>query len=247
MLLKSQVKYIQSLGQKKFRDEEGAFIAEGPKIVNEILKESSAELIKVFALKEWISQHQDLIKRFEPHRIVEIPLHQLERLSGFSAPNQVLAVFRKPRFTQRSFHKRISLALDNIQDPGNLGTIIRIADWFGLSEIICSEGCADAFNPKAIQASMGSIVRIQVIYKNLKTFFQENHDIEKFATLPDGPSIQNMKLPGEAIILIGNESQGISPDLLQLCRYKVSIPRHGQAESLNAAVASGIILSQFIR
>jgi TrmH family RNA methyltransferase len=247
MLLKSQVKYIQSLGQKKFRDEEGAFVAEGPKIVNELLKESTVELIEIFALEEWIVQHQDLLHKFEPRRIVEIPLHQLERISGLSTPNQVLAIFKKPPFIQHSVQKKISVALENIQDPGNLGTIIRIADWFGLSEIICSEGSADAFNPKTIQASMGSMIRIQVTYKDLTKFFEENQKIEKFATLTDGPSIFEIKPPQEAIILIGNESQGISPGLLQFCQSRISIPRKGHAESLNAAIAAGIILSHFIR
>jgi RNA methyltransferase, TrmH family len=246
MLLKSQVKYIQSLGQKKFRDTEGAFIAEGPKIVNEILKESTAEPIEIFALKEWITNHRELLDKSEPHRITEIPSHQLERLSGLSTPNQVLGIFRKPRFIKHSISKKISLALENIQDPGNLGTIIRIADWFGLSEIFCSESSADAFNPKTIQASMGSIARIQVHYKNLTEFFQENEAIEKFATLPEGPGMFEIKPPKEAIILIGNESQGISSGLLSFCRNRISIPRKGHAESLNAAIATGIILSHFV-
>jgi len=247
MLLKSQVKYIQSLGQKKFRDDEGAFIAEGPKIVKELLMEPHAELIGIFALKDWIAEHQNIVGRYEPRRIVEISPHQLERISGLSTPNQVLAVFRKPPFIQHPINKRITLVLENIQDPGNLGTIIRIADWFGLPEIICSEGSADAFNPKAIQASMGSAMRIQVAYYDLTRFFQENQDIEKFATLPDGPSMFEIKTPKEAIILIGNESQGISQGLLSCCRNRISIPRRGHAESLNAAVAAGIILSYFMR
>jgi TrmH family RNA methyltransferase len=247
MLLKSQVKYIQSLGQKKFRDDEGAFVAEGPKIVNEILKESKAELIEIFALKEWIINHQQLLHRFEPQRVTEIPSHQLERLSSLSTPNQVLAIFKKPKAVNRSIQKKISLVLENIQDPGNLGTIIRIADWFGLSEIFCSEASADAYNSKTIQASMGSISRVQVHYQNLTRFFQENPSIEKFATLPEGPSMHDIKPPREGIILIGNESQGISDGLLKLCRSRITIPRKGEAESLNAAIAAGIILSHFIR
>jgi TrmH family RNA methyltransferase len=247
MLLKSQVKYIQSLGQKKFRDKEGIFIAEGPKIVNELLNEASTELIELYAVKEWIIQNQDKIDRFPPRRVVEIPLHQLERLSALSSPNQVLGLFKKPAFPNRSTHGKINLALENIQDPGNLGTIIRIADWFGLTEIICSEDCADAFNPKTIQASMGSIGRIQVSYKDLKKFFQETTEIEKYATLPDAPSMFELKPLREAIILIGNESHGIGSELLKLCRHRISIPRKGAAESLNAAVATGIILSHFIQ
>lgn len=246
MLLKSQVKYIQSLGQKKFRDTAGAFIAEGPKIVNELLKESTAELIEIFALKEWITNNLELLNKSEHHRITEIPPHQLERLSGLSTPNQVLAIFKKPRFAKHSISKKISLALENIQDPGNLGTIIRIADWFGLSEIFCSESSADAFNPKTIQASMGSISRIQVHYKNLAEFFQENESIEKFATMPEGSSMFEIKPPKECIILIGNESQGISAGLLSFCRNRITIPRKGHAESLNAAIAAGIVLSHFV-
>jgi TrmH family RNA methyltransferase len=247
MLLKSQVKYIQSLGQKKFRDEEGAFVAEGPKIVNEILKELNTELIEIFALKEWISNHQQLLQRYEPRRITEIPSHQLQRLSTLSTPNQVLAIFRKPKPVKHSMQQKISLVLENIQDPGNLGTIIRIADWFGLAEIFCSEGSADAYNSKTIQASMGSISRVQVHYHDLAKFFQENPSIEKFATLPEGPSMFDVKPPREAIILIGNESQGISDGLLHFCRSRITIPRKGHAESLNAAIAAGIILSHFIR
>ncbi|HLK31432.1 MAG TPA: TrmH family RNA methyltransferase, partial [Puia sp.] len=159
MLTKSQAKYIQSLSQKKFRDEEHAFVAEGPKIINELLDAGNVELIQLFALKDWESR-----KEIAMNIISE---KELERISFLQTPNEVLGIFKKPVFGKHDFSGKISLMLDGIQDPGNLGTIIRTSDWFGIDNIICSKDSADVFNPKVVQSTMGSIARVQVIYEDI--------------------------------------------------------------------------------
>src|SRR5258708_1949532 len=156
MVTKSQVKYIQSLGHKKFRDEEGVFVAEGPKIVNELLLSDGISAVDIFAIGEWIQSNHALVTALSPEQVHELEAFQLEKISGLTTPNQVVGVFRKPIFAEPLLKNKISLLLDDIQDPGNLGTIIRIADWFGVEHIFCSEYCADAFNPKTVQASMAS-------------------------------------------------------------------------------------------
>src|ERR1700730_13882557 len=161
MLVKSKVKYIQSLGQKKFREEEQVFIAEGPKIINELLAAKNIPLVSLFALQEWIDSNQSAIKVLESGLVELIEEHDLERISFLSTPNQVLGVFRRPVFPPMELNGRITLLLDNIQDPGNLGTILRIADWFGVQRIICSETTTDIFNPKTVQSTMGSIGRVK--------------------------------------------------------------------------------------
>lgn len=240
MIVKSQVKYIQSLGHKKLRDEEGVFIAEGPKLVNELLNAPNLSLVNLFAVEEWIKSIR--LPNIE-NEVIELSQSELERISFLTTPNQVLGIFRKPSFPDIKIKGKISLVLDNIQDPGNLGTIVRLADWFGVQQIICSEDSADVFNPKVVQATMGSISRIQVSYRLLTDFLEQHHDILRYAAMLEGEDITTMNPLGEGIIVIGNESRGINPDLLKMIDHKITIPKKGQAESLNAAVAAGILLS----
>ena len=247
MLLKSQIKYIQSLGQKKFRDAENVFVAEGPKIVNELLNGSGTPLVTLFAVREWIDLNPQWVQTYGSRQLIEIAQHELERLSGLSTPNMVLGLFQKPGFASSSFSKKITLVLDKIQDPGNLGTIIRIADWFGLNQIICSKESADAYNAKTVQASMGSIGRVSVLYEDLLTFLKAHDQIPRYATVLGGSNLFTMEPLQEGMILIGNESQGLDPELVRICKHQLSIPKKGQAESLNAAIATGIILSHLIR
>jgi TrmH family RNA methyltransferase len=240
MLIKSQVKYIQSLSHKKLRDSEAVFVAEGPKLINELLSAPNVPLQQLFAVKEWIAEQPAAITA----TVTEVTPSELERISLLQTPNQVLGIFKKPVFDANSQVKnKISLMLDTIQDPGNLGTIIRCADWFGIAQVICSTDCADAFNPKVVQASMGSIARVQVTYSSLTQYLTAHANIPTYAAVLNGTDIRQQGPLPEGIIIIGNESKGISEPVLALCRHRITIPRAGQAESLNAAVATGILLS----
>jgi TrmH family RNA methyltransferase len=242
MLVNSQVKYIQSLGQKKYRDEEGVFVAEGPKLVKELI-ESHVELTRVYALNEWIEENKDLLKSVNVTAINET---ELERTSQLKTPNKVIAIVKKFEVNEPGIKERISLVLDTIRDPGNLGTIIRIADWFGISQIICSTDCADMYNSKVVQATMGSIARVNVFYTDLPVWLTQRSDVRIYAAMLEGKDVTKMSTIKEGLIIIGNESTGIDKEVLQYSNEKISIPRKGSAESLNAAVATGIILSHLV-
>jgi TrmH family RNA methyltransferase len=243
MITKLQVKYIQSLGQKKFRDEEGVFVAEGPKIINELLAASPAALMVLYATSQWMQANAGLIKNIATDKAVEIKDHELERISFLQTPHEVLAVFKKPEVLPLDFSQTLSLMLDGIQDPGNMGTIIRIADWFGIRNIICSTDCADAFAPKVVQSTMGSIVRVQLYYTDLTELVKKTKGLQLYAAALNGENLNGIAPIKEGVIVIGNESKGIHAALLVCCQNRITIPRIGHAESLNAAVATGIILS----
>ena len=241
MLSKMQLKYIQSLGQKKSRDEEGLFIAEGPKIVDEFLKHSTGAIKQVYALRNWVDENKEKIGNIELHEIDET---ELGRISQLKTPNQVLAIVKKfESNASAELKNKITLALDTIQDPGNMGTIIRIADWFGIRNIICSKDSADVYNPKVVQATMGSIARVNIIYTDLQKWLSENKSTGIYATAVSGKPVNAIGKLKEGIIIVGNESKGVHDEILAAANEKISIPRIGNAESLNAAVATGIILS----
>ena len=241
MITKNQVKYIQSLGQKKSRDIENRFIAEGPKLVNELLIAENCRIVQLLALKEWIDENPNA---GNPREVIEISEEELEKISQLTTPNQVLAVIEKIQWKNDPEIKgNVSLALDTIQDPGNMGTIIRLADWFGIKNIFCSTDCADVYNPKVVQASMGSISRVRVEYTDIFLFLMENNDVRIYAAVLNGKDITKVDKINEGIIVIGNESKGINAEMLKLSNVQITIPGKGKAESLNAAVATGIILS----
>lgn len=244
MITKNQVKYIQSLGQKKSRDEENCFIAEGPKIVNELLTASNCKIVQLYALKEWIDEQANA----KDHAgIIEVSAGELEKISQLTTPNQVLAVIEKIQWIDEPGIKgTISLALDTIQDPGNMGTIIRLADWFGVKTIFCSTDCADVYNPKVVQASMGSISRVRVEYTDILSLLEENKEVHIYAAVLNGRDITKMEKINEGIIVVGNESKGIHEGILKLANIQITIPGKGKAESLNAGVATGIILSYLV-
>ncbi|MBL7722480.1 MAG: RNA methyltransferase [Chitinophagaceae bacterium] len=243
MLVKSKAKYIQSLGQKKFRQQEGVFIAEGPKLVNELLTEHSGSVLEVFAIKNWIEANGRLATNCD---LTEITEGELEKISQLTTPNQVLAIIKQSTPIKPVAEKeKFILVLDGIQDPGNLGTIIRIADWFGVQHIVCSEDSADSYNPKVVQSTMGSIGRVNVFYTSLTKWLGEQQDARIYAAVLEGQDITRMQQPGGGLIVIGNESKGISEEVLRFCNVSITIPQKGKAESLNAAVATGIILSHF--
>jgi TrmH family RNA methyltransferase len=239
MLVKSRVKYIQSLGQKKHRDNEGIFIAEGPKIVAELLSTGRAFIQQMYAVKEWLQEHQHEVNGIEA---IEITEDELGKISQLATPNQVIAIVKQFDGPSIDTKDTLTLVLDAIQDPGNLGTIIRIADWFGIRQIVCSKDCADLYNPKVIQSTMGSVARIKIVYTDLPGWLSQQK-VPVYAAALEGQDITTMKKLEEGIIIIGNESKGISPEVMELAGEKITITRKGQAESLNAAVATGIILS----
>jgi TrmH family RNA methyltransferase len=243
MIVKSKVKYINSLGDKKLRDADKVFIAEGPKIINELLGEPSIEPKEIFALKDWIQEHTN-----PSLPITEIDDILLGRLSFLSTPNKVIGLFSMPERRPLSLKNKVSIVADGIQDPGNLGTIVRCADWFGVRQVICSKDCADIFNPKAVQSTMGSIARVNVYYEDLNTVLTQNRDnIKIYAATLNGSDIKKIEPVAEGVIIIGNESKGISDNLLSLAHEKITISKKGKAESLNAAVATGIILSHLLQ
>lgn len=240
MLGKQKAKYIQSLGQKKVRDEERLFVAEGMKIVGELLHTNKPLISHLYAEEEWIATHQALLSGVE---YTSVTADELGKISQLSTPNKVLAIVKKIPLQKIQTKGKLLLGLDTIQDPGNLGTIIRIADWFGIQNIICSTDCADMYNPKTIQSTMGSFLRVNILYTNLAEWLSDNKELQVYAALLDGQDVGTMKKINEGIIIIGNESKGISDTILEHINVKVTIPKKGNAESLNAAVATGIILS----
>jgi RNA methyltransferase, TrmH family len=202
----------------------------------------------ICAEKNWLLENKLLLKNINPENIFETDDHWLKSISLLKTPNQVLGVFyKKSSSAIKDFSNKISLMLDDLQDPGNLGTIIRIADWFAIENIICSENSVDCYNPKVVQSSMGSLSRVNVFYTNLLSFIEKNKKIDVYATTLSGNSIFKLAKINEGIILLGNESKGIKEDLLKLASQQITIPKIGHAESLNAAVAAGIMLSQILK
>ena len=247
MLTKSQVKYIQSLNEKKFRQEYGVFAAEGPKIVNELLASAAIEPVTLYATPAWWQQNMAIRNKLPFAQVYELNESELERISFLTTPHQVLGIFRQPDFGPHiSLENTITLLLDGIQDPGNLGTIIRIADWFGLSQIIASKDSVDAYNPKVVQSTMGSIARVKIVYEDIESFIESHGDVSLYASTLHGKPISAVGKVKEAMLIIGNESKGISSAIIRLASEQVTIPKYGHAESLNAAVALGIILSHVV-
>jgi RNA methyltransferase, TrmH family len=253
LITKSQVKYIQSLGHKKFRDAEGVFVVEGPKITGELLLAPNMRLRAAYGLREWIAALPASLRGTIDERvsglsggaqgIIVIGPAELQRLSALTTPNQVVAVFEKPVFPEPLWTTGLYLVLDGLQDPGNLGTIVRLADWFGVDGVLCSADSADVFNPKAVQSTMASVSRVPVWYGEVEPVIRSAAGMPVWAALLQGESVYGQSRIRRGFIVIGNESKGIGPSLQQLATHRITIPRIGQAESLNAAVATGIILS----
>src|SRR5262250_2198239 len=180
MISKSQVKYIQSLGQKKYRDEEQVFVAEGPRLVSDLLKSENVVVTHLYAVGDLLADNSKLLNGIHT---IEVLDRDLESISQLKTPNRVVAIVKKFENKEPVVRGHISLVLDTIQDPGNLGTIIRIADWFGVNQIVCSHDCADAYNPKVVQATMGSIARVKVFYTDLPSWLKQQKDIRKYAAV----------------------------------------------------------------
>ncbi len=240
MLSKNEIKYIQSLYHKKQRLQEGLFIAEGPRLLSELLV-SHYTIKKIYAVADWVQQNPSLVQE-----IIVVDEAELQRISNLQTANQVLAIVQQKTQSQSPiFTDKICLVLDGIQDPGNLGTIIRIADWFGISQIICSHDTVELYNPKVVQSTMGSFIRTQVWYADLATILS-TATVPIFGALLQGKSIYEITKPTEGILVIGSEGNGISEAILPIITHPITIPKIGGAESLNAAVATGIIVSHLV-
>ena len=242
MITKSDVKYIQSLSHKKFREEEGTFVVEGVKMVNELMDEFPAYILHVYALQRWLDQHPGCNLLSCP--VTVISDHELEKISYLKTANEVLCLVKIPVLQVEDKNiTGLTVLLDQIQDPGNLGTIIRTCDWFGIKHIICSEDTVDAYNPKTVQSAKGSLLRVDIAYTDLCAYLRRTTDVPIYAAILGGESIYKVKFNHPAVLIIGNEANGISERVLQFATQKISIPKMGKAESLNAAVASAIIIS----
>lgn len=240
MLSKNEVKYIQSLFHKKTRDKEQLFIVEGTKLADEFIT-NEWQYKKIYATKEWLAKNN------HTRDAMEVSEAELKKISQLTTPHEVLLIAeKKPVVENFIFTGKITVVLDGVQDPGNLGTIIRICDWFGVNQIIASEDTADQYNAKVVQASMGSIMRVNVLYMSISEAIKEA-TVTVYGTALSGNNIFSMQSLNEGIIVVGNESKGIREPLLSMLNETITIPKKGQAESLNAAVATGIILAQLTR
>lgn len=249
MLSKSKIKLVQSLCQKKYRDELAVFFAEGHKIVTDLLPYFDCQLL--IAEKDWLSNN-NLNGRIA--EFVEAEKAELKKISQLKTPSPVLAIFKKANHsqTEKPYLSHLCLALDEIQDPGNVGTILRIADWFGIETVYCSKGCADIYNPKTIQATMGAIARVKVIEVNLAEFLSQlPKDIPIYGSSLTGKIIYTEPLSKNGIIIMGNEGNGISKEIEGLLTKQLYIPNFpiGRicSDSLNVATATAIICSEFRR
>lgn len=246
MLSASQIKYIKSLSQQKFRKRHEKFIIEGEKMVAELMS-SGFEVEAVYAVDDWL-KNAERLPVSKPSLMHRVSPSELGRISNLKTPNKALAVVHIPAFTLgKEVFDDLTLALDCISDPGNLGTIIRIADWFGIRHILCSHNTVDLFNPKVVQATMGSLFRVKVHYVDLEEIITKMAaGVPVFAATLEGENIYAQKLPKKAVIIVGNESHGISERLIGLVDRRLTIPSAaGSAESLNASIATAIICSEF--
>ena len=247
MLSKNQIKFIKSLAQKKHRDESVCFLAEGNKLVADLLPHFDCDLL--FCESSWLATQGDI----NASQIEIANAGDIDKVSLLKNPQQVLAVFRQPQYELNieELSEKLSLVLDCIQDPGNLGTIIRIADWFGIENIICSSDTADLYNSKTVQATMGALARVKVHYTDLAVFLKEISFLPVYGTYLDGTDIYTKKLSNKGFIIMGNEGNGISPEIEQFINEKLYIPNYPDnrdtSESLNVAVATAITCAEFRR
>jgi len=252
MLSKNKIKLIQSLNRKKERDESGFFLVEGNKMVEEALR-SEYQIETLVCTAQFADQHPEI--RSKAKELIEADRDSIQKASLLQNPQEALAIVLQPEMNtpQLNLNTELCLALDFIQDPGNLGTILRIADWFGIRTVICSENTVDVFNPKVVQASMGAIFRIKTSYTNLESFLSEasKSQIPVYGTFMDGNNIYTESLTKNGIVVLGNEGNGISNSIASLVTQRIAIPTFStnpnKAESLNVAIAASICCSEFRR
>jgi TrmH family RNA methyltransferase len=237
---KNQLKLITSLSQKKYRQKHHLFIAEGVKVLNELLN-STFEIETLFCT-------DDFEVAISEKKIVRISETELKKVSTLKSPNKALGLFKIPK-EKALQNSGLTIALDAINDPGNLGTIIRLCDWFGITQLVCSKDTVDCYNQKVVQASMGSLTRVSIHYTDLENYITKSN-LDTFIADMDGKNVYKTKLPKEGILIMGNEANGVSEEIKSLLQYKISIPRFGETqetESLNVATATAILLSEFKR
>ena len=237
---KKQFKLINSLSQKKYREKHGLFVAEGVKVVHELLQ-SPLEVMQLFVVNDYeIVNNEDLITR--------ISEADLKKISKLRSPNKLLGIFKIPKKSDQQ-KTGLIVALDEVNDPGNLGTIIRLCDWFGIQQLICSTTTVDCYNQKVVQASMGSLSRVFVTYLSLPDFLS-NTKLPTFIADMNGDNVYDSLLPKEGVLVMGNEANGVSNEIRSIVKHKISIPQFGETqktESLNVATATAILLSEFKR
>jgi TrmH family RNA methyltransferase len=245
MIIKNQIKYINSLQQKKFRLEHQSFVVEGAKSVLELLK-SDFEIELLFITKSFFDENEALLSNFSMI-VTLVDETELEKVGSFSSNNAALAVVKTKENIELLVNEaEFALILDDIRDPGNLGTIIRVADWYGIAKIICSNQTVDFYNPKVINATMGSFTRILLYYTDLEEFIKKQ-TVNIYGTLLDGENIHRINFTEAGFIVIGNEASGISDKINQFLTHKITIPRFGGAESLNAGIATAVVLDNVFR
>jgi len=239
MIAKNQIKYIRGLSLKKNRIKEQCFVVEGEKSLAELLN-SSIEIVELFALKDWIDENKLVFDKIQA-----ISFKELERISNLKSPNKVLAVVRMRKQVILQQEAAVILVLDDINDPGNLGTIIRMCDWCGVKQIICSENTVDIYNPKVVQSTMGSLFRTQITYADLSTYLAEV-TTPIYGAYMNGENVKDIKINQKAHLVMGSEANGISEKVEKYISKRVAIKNTGgDAESLNVAVATSILLHEF--
>lgn len=244
MISKSQISLIKSLHQKKYRKEQQLFIVEGFKAISEFLN-SDFVINTIFCTPDFSAKVANLSNK---QKVCEVSINELEKISALQTPQGILAVVEMPKnkAIATSDIQEMVLVLDGVQDPGNLGTIIRTADWFGFKQIICSENCVEVYNPKVVQATMGSLTRVNVAYQSLRELLT-NNDLPKYGTLLKGENIFNTSWPAKGFLILGSEGNGISEEILDLITHPITIPGGKTTESLNVAIAGAICCAEMSR
>lgn len=255
MLSKNKIKFINSIKKKKYRDQYKYFFVEGEKLIDELIN-SDFTIIELFATNEWLEKNSNLISENSNIEITEVTNDELSKISSLSTPNKVFAVVSQPsyQYSKDVISKKLNLLLDNINDPGNLGTIIRIADWFGIEDVFCTPESVDLYNPKVVQSTMGAIFRVKVHYIEFEKLFADFSQVQNFniyGTYLEGESIYKAELSKTGFIVMGSESHGISDKWKSFINKKLYIPNYpidsNTSESLNISVATAITCSEFRR
>lgn len=236
------------LNQKKYRRKHLMFVAEGAKIAHDILK-SSLKVRNLYATSQWLAKNTSLYINNKLIEINEVTIDEMSRLSGLTTAQDVLLLVEMPLATNEiTINGEIAIAVESIRDPGNLGTIIRICDWYGILQLFCSEDCADVYNSKTVQATMGSIARVEIVYTSLPELIKKHKTYKSYAaTLHGNLNIHKAKISQKALLVIGNEAHGISEELLSIIDETIMIPRFGEAESLNASIATAVLVDNLKR
>jgi TrmH family RNA methyltransferase len=255
MISKNRLKYVRSLEMKKYRKAEGVFVAEGHKLVGDLLDVFECRYLA--ATSDWLSANAAWVERQRRSgvEVDEVTDEELKRASFQETPQQVLAVFKQLTYevdVNEVARKQLCLVLDDVQNPGNLGTIVRLADWFGIEHIFCSKGCADIYNPKTVQATMGGIARVQVHEADLPELLSRlDKDIPVYGTFLDGENIYGKELENRGLIVMGNEGKGVSKEVEAFVTERLYIPNYPEgretSESLNVAIATAIVCAEFRR